>query len=54
MGIFDFGLKLLGGKCIVVCELDVNRRLVYEVNILGKVFSDIREDKNRLIEYVFK
>ncbi|MDH1712640.1 MULTISPECIES: DNA cytosine methyltransferase [Acinetobacter] len=53
-GISDFGLKLLGGKCIAACELDANRRLVHEANISGKVFSDIREDKNRLIEYVLK
>lgn len=51
-GISDFGLKLLGGKCIAACELDANRRLVHEANISGKVFSDIKEDKNKLVEYV--
>ena len=51
-GISDFGLKLLGGKCLAACELDANRRLVHEANISGKIFSDIKEDKNRLVEYV--
>lgn len=53
-GISDFGLKLLGGKCLAACELDPNRRLVHEANIAGKVFNDIREDKDKLIEYVLK
>lgn len=53
-GISDFGLKLLGGKCLAACELDPNRRLVHEANIAGKVFNDIREDKDKLIEYVVK
>ncbi|MDO5541749.1 MAG: DNA cytosine methyltransferase [Acinetobacter sp.] len=51
-GISDFGLKLLGGHCLAACELDPNRRLVHEANISGKVFSDIREDKKKLIKYV--
>lgn len=51
-GISDFGLQLLGGKCLAACELDANRRLVHEANISGKVFSDIKEDKNKLVEYV--
>lgn len=51
-GISDFGLKLLGGECLAACELDVNRRLVHEENIAGKVFSDIKEDKNKLVEHV--
>ncbi len=51
-GISDFGLRLLGGTCLAACELDANRRLVHEANISGKVFSDIREDKNKLVEYV--
>lgn len=51
-GISDFGLKLLGGECLAACELDANRRLVHEANISGKVFSDIKEDKNKLIEYI--
>ncbi len=51
-GISDFGLKLLGGNCLAACELDANRRLVHEANISGKIFSDIKQDKNKLIEYV--
>lgn len=51
-GISDFGLKLLGGKCLAACELDANRRLVHKANISGKLFSDIRKDKNELVEYV--
>lgn len=51
-GISDFGLKLLGGTCLAACEIDSNRRLVHEANITGKIFGDIKENKNNLIEYV--
>lgn len=51
-GISDFGLKLLGGQCLAACEIDPSRRLVHEANIPGKVFGDIKEDKNILVNYV--
>ena len=51
-GVSDFGLQLLGGTCLAACELDANRRLVHQANISGKVFNDIRKDKNKLIEHV--
>lgn len=51
-GISDFGLKLLGGKCLAACELDANRRMVHETNVPAKVFGDIRKEKKDLIRYV--
>ncbi|WP_228721984.1 DNA cytosine methyltransferase [Acinetobacter lactucae] len=51
-GISDFGLSLLGGKCLAACEIDESRRLVHEKNNSAKVFGDIRKEKKDLIKYV--
>ncbi|HGL4508395.1 DNA cytosine methyltransferase [Acinetobacter baumannii] len=53
-GISDFGLSLLGGNCLAACEKDPTRRLVHEANIVGKVYGDIKEEKDFLIKYVKK
>ncbi|MCA4087119.1 DNA cytosine methyltransferase [Acinetobacter baumannii] len=53
-GISDFGLSLLGGNCLAACEKDPARRLVHETNIAGKVYGDIKEEKDFLIKYVKK
>lgn len=51
-GISDFGLTLLGGKCLAACEVNASRRLVHEVNDQAKVFGDIKTQKTELVEYI--
>lgn len=50
-GIGDYGLKLAGGNCLGACEIDPSRSAVHDTNIGSKLWGNLRNDNEKIIEY---